>query len=168
MIHGPTSLPSMETVAGNTNHLKELDAAKVKAQPGSSVAICFSSNLNAEGVTNPHCRNPPLRKDRLQKIGQAIIRSRSHLFQEEDERHDPESLGRGDLFIALDGAKGGNHTKLVEWIKGSKVTRKISVFHDYDSIKRTTGVGAMSMTEGLLLTSSSAEDLFPKYDLSPE
>ena len=154
-----------ETVAGNTNHLKELEAAKVKAQSGSSVAICFSSNLNAEGVTNPHCRNPPLRKDRLQKIGQAIIRSRSHLFQDEVD-HDPESLGTGDILIGMGGAKNGNHTKLVNWIRGSKVVRKITLFYDYESIKerkfRLKGVGTMAMTEGLLLASTAALR-FPEF-----
>ena len=155
-----------ETLTQNANILRESTASKVKASAGHSVAICFSSNLNAEGITNPHCRNPPLRKERLQKLGQAIVKARSHLFAEEDDSHDAESLGPGDLYIALDGSKGGNHTKLVNWIKGPKIVRKITLVYDYDSVKerkfRVKGPGTMCMDEKMLLVSSSALKI-PKF-----
>ena len=149
----------LETLTQNTNHLKALHATKVKGTQSSTVSICFSSNLNAEGVTNPHCRNPPLRKDRLHKIGQAIMKARSHLFKDDGD-DDSGELGPGDLFIALDGSKAGNHTKLVNWIKGQKTTQKISLYYEYDSVKerkfKVKGtIGSMCMTETMLVTSSA-------------
>lgn len=154
-------------------HIKELDVSKLKAVDGCIVAICFSNILNAEGVTRPHCRNPPLRKDRLQKLGQAILKARSPLFKDDGEDADrTDAIGNGDLFIALDGSRVGNHTKLVNWIKGPKITRNISLFHDDDTIKerkfRAKGVGTMCMTETLLLTSCVALKLPEfKYESVP-
>ena len=147
----------LETLTQNINHLKELPASKVKGTEASTVSICFSSNLNAEGITNPHCRNPPLRKDRLHKIGQAVMKARSHLFKDGGE-DDSGELGPGDVFIALDGSKTGNHTKLVNWIKGSKTTQKTSLIYDYDSVKERKfkvkgSIGSMCQTETMLVTS---------------
>ena len=95
----------LETLQQNTNHLKQLHATKVKGTQSSTVSICFSSNLNAEGVTNPHCRNPPLRKDRLHKIGQAIMKARSHLFKDDGD-DDSGELGPGDLFYCIRWVQG--------------------------------------------------------------
>jgi Skp family chaperone for outer membrane proteins len=152
----------LDTMTQNATYLKNLDLSKVRTPEGKTTAICFATNLNAEGITNPHTRTPPLRKDRLQKLGSAILKARAPLFQEDgdmDKAAAEEQPGTGDVFIALDGSKPGNHNKLTNWIKGSKITKQITIVYEYDTIKerkfRSKGVGTMCMTETLLLTTSS-------------
>ena len=85
------------------------------------------------------------------------MKARSHLFKDGGE-DDSGELAPGDLFIALDGSKTGNHTKVVNWIKGPKTTQNISLYYDYDSVKERKfkvkgSIGSMCMTETMLVTS---------------
>ena len=86
--------------------LKDQSLSQVRGVPGVDyVGILFTTGLSSEAITEPHIRGAPFRRDRLIKVGSAIRKSRAHLFT--DDESSAGKLGKGDLFIALDGMKPG-------------------------------------------------------------
>ena len=78
-------------------------------------------------MTNPHTRTAPLKKERLSKLGQAVMKARAPLYKDDNEEDEAcNTLGYGDCVFALDASKAGNHSKLTNWIggKGSKLVKK--------------------------------------------
>ena len=87
-----------------------LKIASVRGTDSSPVAALFSSGLSSEAITNPHLRGAPFRKERLIKLGHAFRKARI-------PPGDAESLAlclpQNDIFLALNGQKEGNSSKLV-------------------------------------------------------